>query len=55
MIMRYNVQHMVTGDLEPFSAEIRARLSPETLELIELTSYNHVKEIVKERCPELAQ
>ena len=55
MIMRYKLQHTVTGGLEPFSAEIRARLAPATLELSELASYDHVKEIVKERCPELEQ
>jgi hypothetical protein len=49
LIMRYNLQHTVTGSLEPFSEEIRARLSPETLELIALAPYNHVKEIVKSR------
>ena len=53
MIMRYNVQHMVTGGIEPFSEEIRARLSPETLELAELAPYTQIKEIVKERCGDI--
>jgi len=50
LTMRYGVQHTVTGSIKPFSEEIRARLSPETLELIEVAPYNHVKEIVKKRC-----
>jgi len=49
MIMRYGVQHMVTGSIRPFPEEIRARLSPETLELIEVAPHNHTKEIVKQR------
>ena len=48
--MRYRVQHTVTGSIKTYSEEIRARLSPETLELIEVAPYNHVKEIVKKRC-----
>ena len=40
----------MTGSVKPFSEEIRARLSPETLELIEVAPYNHIKEIVKKRC-----
>ena len=50
LTMRYGVQHTVTGSVKPFSEEIRARLSPETLELIEVAPYNHIKEIVKKRC-----
>ena len=49
LILRYNVQHMVTGSLAPFAPEIRQRLSPETLELIEVAPYNHEKELVRAR------
>lgn len=50
LTMRYGVQHTVTSSIKPFPEEIRARLSPETLELIEVAPYNHVKEIVRRRC-----
>jgi hypothetical protein len=53
LIMRYTVQHAVTSSLTPFSGELRARLSPETLEMIELAPYNHIKNIVQERCGEI--
>lgn len=49
LIMRYGVQHVVTGSLQPFPEEIRVRLSPETLELIELAPHSHTKELVKQR------
>lgn len=52
MIMRYNVQHVVSGGLEPFPEEITDRLAPETIELTELAPYNYIKEIVKKRCPQ---
>ena len=45
LILRYAPQHKGGGD---FPAEIKARLSPETRELIETAHYTHVKEIVKE-------
>ena len=38
-----------------FAEEIRTRLSPETLELIELAAYTQIKDIVKERCGEVSQ
>ena len=50
LTLRYSVQHTVTSSLRPFPDPIRERLSPETLELIELAPYNHVKDIVRERC-----
>ena len=36
----------VRGDLRRFSAEVCARLSPDTLELAEPASFEHTKEIV---------
>ena len=44
LILRYTPQHKGS---ENFSAEIKARLSPETLELIQSAHYTHVKDIVK--------
>ena len=38
-----------------FPEEIRERLSPDRLELIELAPYNHVKEIVRDRCDDSFQ
>lgn len=52
LILRYNVQHMVSGSLTPFAPEIRQRLSPETLDLIEVAPYNHAKALVKARKPQ---
>ena len=52
MIMRYGVQHVVPSTLTPF-AEVRDRLSPETIELSEVAPYQHIKEVVKAHCPEL--
>ena len=54
LIMRYNLQHTVTGSVTPFAEEIRARLSPETLELISLSPYAEIKNIVKERCGDIS-
>ena len=54
LIMRYNLQHAVTGSVTPFAEEIRARLSPETLELIALAPYAEIKNLVKERCGDIA-
>ena len=45
LILRYRPQHMLS--LNTFPEDIKARLSPETLELIENVPYYHVKEIVK--------
>jgi len=53
LIMRYNIQYNVPGSFEPFSEEIRARLSPETLEMATAAHYETIKEIVKERCGEI--
>ena len=49
LIIRYNVQHMLTGQRRPFPEAIRERLDPETLDLIELAPYYEYKNIVKER------
>jgi hypothetical protein len=49
LIMRYNLQYNVGGSLEPFSEEIRACLSPETLEMAAMAHYETIKEIVEER------
>ena len=49
LIMRYNLQYKVAGSIEPFSEEIRARLSPETLEMAAMAHYETIKEIVNER------
>ena len=46
LILRYRPQHMLS--LNMFPEEIKARLSPETRELIEAAPYYHVKEIVKQ-------
>ncbi len=46
LILRYRPQHMLS--LNTFPEDIKARLSPETLELIETAPYYHVKEIVKQ-------
>lgn len=46
LVLRYRPQH--TGLPLPMPDEVRARLSPETLELIETASYTHVKDIVKD-------
>jgi len=40
---------------QPFPEGIRERLSSDRLELIELASYNHVKEIVRDRCDDSFQ
>ena len=45
LILRYRPQHMLS--LNTFPEDIKARLSPGTLELIETAPYYHVKEIVK--------
>ena len=48
LTLRYMQQHeSVRGDLKRFSAEVSARLSPETLELTEPASFGHTKEIVR--------
>ncbi|MCH2658810.1 hypothetical protein MK163_00035, partial [bacterium] len=48
LTLRYMQQHeSVRGDLRRFSAEVCARLSPETLELVEPASFDHTKEIVR--------
>ncbi|MEC7841955.1 MAG: phytanoyl-CoA dioxygenase family protein, partial [Candidatus Latescibacterota bacterium] len=49
LIVRYNVQHMVTGQRRPFPDAIRERLDPETIDLLELAPYYEYKDIVKER------
>jgi len=49
LILRYNVQHMLTGQLRPFPDVIRRRLDAETLDLLELWPYYEFKKIVKER------
>ena len=46
LVLRYKPQH--AGLAMPFPDEIKAVLSPETLELIETAHYNHVKDIVKD-------
>ena len=49
LTLRYMQQHeSVRGDLRRFSAEVYARLSPETLELAEPASFGHTKEIVRQ-------
>jgi len=48
LTLRYMQQHeSVRGDLRRFCAEVCARLSPETLELVEPASFGHTKEIVR--------
>lgn len=48
LTLRYMQQHeSVRGGLDRFSPEVKARLSPETLELAAPASFNHTKEIVK--------
>lgn len=47
LVLRYLPQHY--GATLDLPEEIRERLSPETLELMEVAGYNHVKEIVKSR------
>ena len=49
LILRYNVQHMLTGQRRPFPDAIRQRLDPETIDLIELAPYFEYKDIVKQR------
>ena len=49
LIVRYNVQHMLTGQQHPFPDAIRERLDPETIELIEPWPYFQYKGIVVER------
>ena len=49
LIIRYNVQHMLTGQRRPFPEAIRERLDPETLDLIELAPLYEYKNIVKGR------
>ncbi|MDE2846841.1 MAG: phytanoyl-CoA dioxygenase family protein [Gemmatimonadota bacterium] len=46
LVLRYKPQH--AGLAMPFPDEVKAVLSPETLELIETAHYNHVKDIVKD-------
>ena len=48
LILRYMPQYTTYGTFDPFPDEIQAKLSPETLELIEVAPYKHVKEIVKQ-------
>ena len=48
LILRYMPQYTTYGTFDPFPDEIKAKLSPETLELIEVAPYKHVKEIVKQ-------
>ena len=51
MMLRYVPQYMgpIDDNLPfPFPEEIQARLSPETLELIEFTGYNRIKSVVEE-------
>ena len=45
LVLRFTPQHYGGSDSIP--EEIKGRLSPETLELIETASFNHVKEIAK--------
>ena len=50
LTLRYMQQHESVrgrGDLRCFSPEVCARLSPETLELVELAPFDHTKEIVR--------
>lgn len=49
LILRYNVQHMLTGQRRPFPEAIRQRLDPETIDLLELAPYYEYKAIVKKR------
>ena len=49
LILRYNVQHMLTGQRRPFPDAIRQRLDPETIDLLELAPYFEYKDIVKQR------
>ena len=49
LIIRYNVQHMLTGQRHPFPDAVRERLDPETIDLIELAPYYEYKDIVKKR------
>ena len=53
LIMRYNLQYNVGGSFEPFSPEIRERLSPETLEMASMAPYETIKDIVKENCGDI--
>ncbi len=45
LVLRFTPQHY--GNPDSIPEEIKARLSPETVELIQTTSFNHVKEIAK--------
>lgn len=47
LVLRYLPQYY--GNTINLPEEIKARLSPETLELMEVASYNHLKKIVKAR------
>lgn len=46
LVLRYKPQH--NGYQAPLPDEIRDRLSPETLELMEMASYTHIKRIVSQ-------
>ena len=43
LILRYNVQHMLTGQRRPFPDTIRQRLDPETIDLLELAPYLRIQ------------
>jgi ectoine hydroxylase-related dioxygenase (phytanoyl-CoA dioxygenase family) len=45
LVLRYKPQH--TGQPTPLPDEVRGRLSPETLELMEMGSYTYIKNIVR--------
>ena len=49
LTLRYMQQHeSVRGGLDRFSPEVKARLSPETLELASPAAFTHTKEIVEQ-------
>ena len=55
LTLRYMQQHeSVRGDLDRFSPETKARLSPETLELAEPASFEHTKKIIEGEIIELS-
>ena len=46
LTLRYMPQHLaVRGGFDPFPEPVKARLSPETLELIQAAPYEHTKGI----------
>ena len=53
LIMRYNLQYNVGSSFEPFSEEVRERLSPETLELAAIAHYENIKDVVTARCGDI--